>query len=580
MLKILPAHISNLIAAGEVVQRPSSVVKELMENSIDAGALSVTVNIVDSGKTLIQVVDDGKGMSKEDAVLAFERHATSKIREIEDLHSINTLGFRGEALASIAAVAEVSLKTRIRENETGTEVIIHGSKLISSSAVSTKPGSCFNVRNIFYNVPARRKFLKSDSAEFRHIVSEFSRIALTNIDIAFELTHNGRIIYSLKKALNLKQRIIEISGKELAKELVSVNTQTSVVEIGGFIGRPEDAKKNPANQYLFVNGRFFRSPYLHKAIMISYEKLIPEGYSPSYFIYLQSDPQRIDVNIHPQKTEVKFEEESLIFDLLKASVREALGKNSLVPSIDFDRENTPDIPTFRGSGWVAPPKIDFDPLFNPFEEEKKHYPESPAQDTTLFSNQPLSSSRQILVIKNRFILTPVKSGVLMVYIKRARERILFERYLNLLMDGEQIIQTSLFPQTIELDINSHSLLIENSGKLQLLGFDIRDIGGNSIIIYGLPVGFPADPDSVKNSVDMLISSMEQLSGDLLLQSKENIALMLSGSGSGIDTTNCHITESEAQLLVDSLFACKQPERDAHGRLCMAIITVDELLKKL
>lgn len=599
MLKVLPAHISNLIAAGEVVQRPASVVKELMENGVDAGASSIIVNIVDSGKTVIQVVDDGVGMDEKDARLAFERHATSKISEVEDLHAINSFGFRGEALASIAAVSEVSLKTRRRESEIGYEVLINGSDFISSNPISTKPGSIFTIRNLFYNVPARRKFLKSDNAEFRQIISEFSRVALTNPDIAFELTHNGKIIYSIRKAPNLKQRIIDVSGKELIKELVEISTTTSVVSINGFVGKPEDAKKSSGNQYMFVNGRFFRSSYLHKAIMRSYEKLIPEGYIPSYFIYLESDPHKIDVNIHPQKTEVKFEDESLIFDILNASVREALGKNSFMPSIDFDRENAPEISTYRGDRFVPPPKIDFDPLFNPFDEEKKNGYSQYSQNTgDIFGNRDIhpdrqfagndntdtifdgetSTSRQILVIKNRFIITPVKSGMLLISVHRAKERILYERYLSILSESRQVIQSSLFPQTVKLDINSHSTLMDAGEQLKFIGFDIRDIGDNCVVVYGMPVGFQADTESVIAAIDGLIDFLNETSGDLLTQSKENIALALSKSGVG--ATNCHISEDEAQLLVDSIFACREPERDPQGRLCMSIITTDELLKRL
>ena len=377
MLQVLPQNISNLIAAGEVVSRPASVVKELVENAIDAGARSVSVTVLDAGKTLIQVIDDGCGMTPEEAVLCFERHATSKIATAEDLQRILTYGFRGEALASIAAVAEVTLRTRRPEDEVGTQVEISESKPPRVQPVAAPAGSNFAIRNLFYNVPARRKFLKSDNAELRAIIQEFLRIALIRPDVAFKLISNGKEIHNLRPATTRKKRILDIYGMNLARELVEVSVDTSLVRISGFIGNPEDARKSSGNQFFFVNGRYFRSPFFHKAVCKPYEKLVPDEYTPAYFLYLETEPERVDVNIHPAKTEVKFEDEGLVFEILTAAVREALGKNNFTPSIDFDMKGAPDIPVFTGrddrsgsssGNWTKPPHIDYSPLFNPFDD--------------------------------------------------------------------------------------------------------------------------------------------------------------------------------------------------------------------
>ena len=384
-IRILPSNIANMIAAGEVVQRPASVVKELMENAVDAGATQVTVIIQDAGRTLIQVIDNGCGMSPDQAVLCFERHATSKLQTAEDLHNILTFGFRGEALASIAAVAEVTLKTRREEDEVGCHVEFADSQQVSLEEIAAPKGANFSVRNLFYNVPARRKFLKSDNVEFKHIVSEFIRVALTRPGVGFTLTHNGKEQFVLRPAKSLKFRIQDVLGANVAKDVVDIHAQTSVVELTGYVGRPDAAKKGLGNQYFFVNGRYFRSAYLHKAVMKAYENLIPEGVTPSYFIYLEIDPQSIDVNIHPTKTEIKFEDDSVVFQILFACIKEALGKNSFGDSIDFDREGVPDIPAFgRNFHEFRPldePETTADPLFNPFDNDG--FPsEAPAFDNS------------------------------------------------------------------------------------------------------------------------------------------------------------------------------------------------------
>lgn len=391
-IRILPSNVANMIAAGEVVQRPASVVKELMENAVDAGADQVTVVILDAGRTLIQVIDNGCGMSPDQAVLCFERHATSKLYTPDDLQNILTFGFRGEALASIAAVAEVTLKTRREEDEVGCQVDFADSQHLSTQEIATSRGANFAVRNLFYNVPARRKFLKSDNVEFKHIVTEFTRVALTRYDIGFTLTHNGRDIFVLRPAKSMKFRIQDVLGAGVAKEVVDIEAQTSIVGINGYIGRPESARKAQNNQYFFVNGRYFRSPYLHKAVMKAYENMIPDGVIPAYFIYMNIDPQSVDVNIHPTKTEIKFEDDSVVFQILFACIREALGKNSFGDSIDFEQEGVPDIPAF-GNNFdeyrsFNEPQPGLDPTYNPFENDGFQSVDSPFANS--FSSGPVA----------------------------------------------------------------------------------------------------------------------------------------------------------------------------------------------
>lgn len=586
MLQILPSSISNLIAAGEVVGRPASVVKELLENAIDAGGKNISVIILDAGRTLIQVIDDGCGMTDEEAALCFERHSTSKIATAQDLERISTYGFRGEALASIAAVAEVTLKTRKQEEEIGTRVIISESGISSQEAVSTPVGSNFAIRNLFFNVPARRKFLKSDNAELRHIIAEFTRVAITRPGIAMRLTVNGKDIYSLRAVADAKHRIHDIFGREVINELVDVKTETSVVRITGYIGKPEDARKTLGNQFFFVNGRYFRSPYFHKAVCKPYDKLIPDGYTPTYFLFLETPFDKVDVNIHPAKTEVKFEDESMIFEILMACIREALGKNSFIPSIDFDTEGAVEIPSmshkYDREGYIAPPKIDYDPLFNPFRESAfENAPKEPIIDRSeqygiLYEEQSAAVQNKILVIQKKYIVTPVKSGLLVINIRRANERILYERYLESVVEQQPITQQSLFPQTIKLSHEEYLIMIDSLSLTEKLGFDIRDFGNDSVIVYGLPDGFSADDEAVKIAVDALIASLKE--DEYLSDNKPEIAANLAKSAAAGDKKA--LNQEEAQILVDQLFACRESSTAPDGRKCMSIITIEELEKRL
>ena len=534
MLKILPSNISNLIAAGEVVQRPSSVVKELLENAVDAGACNISIIIEDSGKTLIQVIDDGCGMTPEEARLCFERHATSKISEAADLSSIMTYGFRGEALPSIAAVAEVTLRTRRRGTDTGTETVFTPVGFTGQEEAAMPEGTNIAVRNIFYSLPARRKFLKSDSTEFRQIVSEFSHVALCRPEISVRLVHNGKDIYNLKKANTLKQRILEIEGKDMAKELIDVRTSTRIINISGFVGNPEDARRSSGNQFFFVNGRYFRSSYFHKAVMKAYDKLIPEGSYPSYYLFFETIPENVDVNIHPAKTEVKFENETEIFEILTAAVKESLGRNSFIPTIDFDHDTLPDIPApsrFNYTGSYSRPQpsrpqhIPYETIL-PDTRPSRHYSaiepaETPSAAVNgygeIFADSGASSSGSgILQISGRYLVTTLRSGMMIVDIRRARERILYEKYLRQLDNSTPISHQVLFPCVIQLSPEKYSLLTENREQLRLLGFDIGPQEENSISVNGLPEEFGTDESSVRTAIDGLLASlMESGSIDLI-----------------------------------------------------------------
>jgi DNA mismatch repair protein MutL len=576
-----------------------------MENAVDAGARSVSVVITDAGRTLIQVIDDGCGMSPDDAVLCFERHATSKIATAEDLENILTFGFRGEALASIAAVAEVTLRTRRAEDEVGTEVVFADSHLVSQEEVAAPSGSSFAVRNIFYNVPARRKFLKSDNVEFKHIVEEFTRVAITRPDISFTLSHNGRDIFVLKQAKSLKFRILDLLGSNVAGDIVDISADTSLLRVGGFIGRPDTAKKTLGNQYFFVNGRYFRSPYLHKAVMKAYEEFVPEGLTPSYFIFLEVDPHTVDVNIHPTKSEIKFEEDNLIFRTLYASVRETLGRNSFGASIDFDNDSSAQLPVFGKSfdeyKPSVSPKLDLDPDYNPFEpapmpsdyDFSNYAPASepkPAQrpsGTTqyadkhedygkLFESKVLPTT-QILTVQDKYIVTTARSGLMVVNIRRAFERILYERFLRALSKGEHVSQASLFPEQLRVGVENRLLFDENAELLKSLGFDITPFGNDTIVVNGVPDGFSCESGKVEAMVSDLLFILSEghssLSETMHSSLAEKFAIL------GASSAKLPSSPFEAQHLIDSLFASGNAELTSRGRRIVTIIPVDEIDKK-
>lgn len=579
MLKVLPENLSNLIAAGEVVARPASVVKELMENAVDAGAQTVTVSVTDAGRTLIQVIDDGCGMSPDEAALCFERHATSKISEAADLERITTFGFRGEALPSIAAVAEVTLKTRRPDDTVGTEIVMAASKQVSVSPVSAPSGTNIAVRNLFYNVPARRKFLKSDNTELRAVIQEFLRVALTRPELALRLISNGKDVYNLRAVSSHKQRIQDLFGRELTTDLAEVGEETSVVTVRGYVGAPEAARKTAGNQYLFINGRYFRSPYLHRAVCRPYEKLIPEGYTPTYFLWLETEPDKVDVNIHPAKTEVKFAEEQMVFEMLAAVVREGLGRNAMMPAIDFDMKGAPEIPTLQSTvsrgGYVAPPKIDYNPLFDPFKaEEPRPYDRTGVRQ--LFEDAPAFAEDEFILLRGKYVVTKTDQGLLAVHIGRARERIFYERYLERIAERMPVAQQTLFPVSLQRTPDEVLTLEEEAETLADLGFDIRSLGGGALVVNALPEGYPTDPEGVAKAVDELIAALrdESLSDDYRTFLAGKMARSAAAAGSGT------LTRQGAQDLLAELFRCRQSQRTADGRKVSVLITLEELDKQL
>ena len=592
-LRILPKNIADMIAAGEVVQRPASVVKELMENAVDAGATQIHVLITDAGRTLIQVIDNGCGMSPDDAVVCFERHATSKLSTAEDLHHILTYGFRGEALASIAAVAEVTLKTRREGDEIGTEVVLEGGEQKSLKEVAAPKGSSFAVRNLFYNIPARRKFLKSDSVELRHIVEEFQRVALTCPDIGFSLSANDRDLHVLKPAKSLKFRILDLLGASVVGDIMDISADTSIVRIDGFVGRPEAAKKTLGNQFLFVNGRYFRSPYLHKAVMKAYEGLIPDGTTPSYFIWLNVDPASIDVNIHPTKTEIKFEEDNVIFQSLYACIKESMGRNAVAGSIDFDNPEIKDIPIVSTgfSDWRPSDIPEGDPNYNPFNEgtyagfdkpEKSGTPDYSAHIDksenygALFAERTLPTA-QILTVQGRFIFTQSPSGVMVISIRRARERVLYERFLRQLSAGAHASQTALFPVQVVVGVEGRLLFESNKEMLQKVGFDIEPFGNDTIVVSGVPDGFDATPGKVETMVGdlrLILSEEHPALSEMMDQSMAAKFALLGASGG--ERLSSPI---EAQRLVDALMQTGAPEFTPSGRRIISILPMEEIEKR-
>lgn len=598
-----------MIAAGEVVQRPASVVKELMENSVDAGATQVSVIIKDAGRTLIQVIDNGCGMSPDQAVLAFERHATSKISSAEDLMDIHTFGFRGEALASIAAVAEVTLKTRRAGDEIGCQVDFADSQHLSTIETVTPVGSNFSVRNLFYNVPARRKFLKSESVELKHIVSEFQHVAYTRPDISFTLIHNNREIYVLKPASSLKFRIQDIVGAGVASEITDISAETSIMRVSGFIGRPDKARKGLGNQLFFVNGRYFRSPYLHKAVMKGYEGMIAEGTTPTYFIYLEVNPHEVDVNVHPQKAEIKFEDDSLVFQTLYACVRETLGKNSFgTASIDFELGSVPELPAvgrnfdeYRPVSEPAMPESGYNPFENDgFQNQPDIFTGShPEQgsgagrvngyDTASYVDRRddygklfedhFGITRSFITVQDKYIVTNSKSGLLVVNARRAMERILYDRFISGRRDedADHFSQTLLFPVSVRIGVENVPVVEANSEVLKGFGFDIAPFGTDSVVVNAIPAGYSSEEGRVETMVGdllLLLQDNHSIISELVRSDMAGKLAVLGASGyDGVRNAD------EAQRLVDALMASTNPEFTAAGRKTMVIIPADELDRK-
>lgn len=617
---LLPDSVANQIAAGEVIQRPASVIKELVENAIDAGAQHIDVLVTDAGKSSIQVVDDGKGMSETDARLSFERHATSKIREAADLFALRTMGFRGEALASIAAVAQVELRTCVEGEELGTKLVIAGSKVESQEAISCPKGSNFCVKNLFFNVPARRKFLKSNQTELSNILTEFERIALVNPNVSFTLYHNDAELFNLP-AIQLRQRIMGVFGKKINQDLLSLDVDTTMVRISGFVARPESARKKGARQYFFVNGRYMRHPYFHKAIMDAYEHLIPVGEQVSYFIYFDVDPGNIDVNIHPTKTEIKFENEQAIWQILAAAVKETLGKFNAVPSIDFDTEGMPDIPAFESSPYagIQPPKTTYNPDYNPFNTSavppssysskpsrdweqlyeglehhssaqhiQKSYPDDGDYFTAASMEQPVTptlydhseeaamgeKSSQHYQFKGRFILTSVKSGLMIIDQQRAHIRILYDQYLEQITRRQGASQGMLFPDIVQFPVSEVPVLQEIMEDLSYLGFELTDLGGGSYAINGIPSGI-SGLNPVELIQSMVHTAMEK-GGKVKEEVQSNLALTLAKAAAIVPGQV--LTNEEMNGLVDGLFAVATPNYTPDGKTVLSVLQEDELEK--
>lgn len=611
IIQLLPDAVANQIAAGEVIQRPASVVKELVENALDAGASEIVIHVKDAGKTLVQISDNGCGMSPTDARMSFERHATSKISSANDLFCIRTMGFRGEALASIAAIADVELRTKRTEDEVGTLIHIIGSEVKIQEPTACNNGTDLRIKNLFFNVPARRKFLKANTTELKHIIWEIQRISLPNPEIKISLFHNNAPLYELPKT-NHRRRIVDVFGKSLNQSLVLVDEQTSLVNIYGFIGQPKYARKTIGEQFFFVNGRFMRHPYFHKAIMLAYEQLLPPDTFPSYFLFLEIDPADIDINVHPTKTEIKFENDRDIWQIIRAAVRESLGKHNVVPSIDFDQSGSIEIPVPQKSiENISFPNIKINPEYNPFDDEKSTFTggsgsrtfnseksnlknwedlyggankrQTPEEQTSfkmrgeenLYSQtREHFAGKKTLQLKQKYILTPVKSGLMVIDQKRAHERILFEQFMDVLKSDSVASQQQLFPQTIELNPADSALLKNILDDLLSLGFDIREFGKDTFIISGTPGVL--DVTSPELIVEKLLEEYKNSPVDARSKAKEQIAFSLA-KASALDY-GTELKQEEIDHLIDNLFACATPNFSPDGKKVLTIIPTLDIEK--
>ena len=620
VIKLLPDSVANQIAAGEVIQRPASVIKELVENAVDAGATEIKIILKDAGRTLIQVIDNGCGMSATDARLAFERHATSKIKQAADLFSLHTMGFRGEALASIAAIAQVDLRTMRRDETIGTRIIITGSKVESQQPEACAPGCNMMVKNLFFNVPARRKFLKKDSVELSNIVHEFERLALVNTDVELTLIHNDVTLHQLMRG-SLKQRIVELFGKSLDHQLIPIGTETTIVKLSGFVGLPENARRRGALQYFFVNGRNMRHPYFHKAVTQCYEQLIPTELQPNYFINFEVDPETIDVNIHPTKNEIKFENEQPIWQILVAAIKESLGKFNAVPSINFDADDAPEIPAFTPDS-TATHDIELDLSYNPFKDSNKstttpsrinnatqwqgkqsglnaatrdwdklytqfeqdtqpvipdnRFLYSEPQPSALNSQQTISieeTASAVMQLKNRYILSPAKSGLMIIDQHRAHVRILYDRYFSLADSGTLNSQRIIFPEVLQLTAAQNVVLDSIIDDIVQLGFDLSYLGDNSWAINGVPsaIGEVNTSDMILKMIESITDSGEELKSSL----KEKIALSMANAAA--IKSGQSLTQQEMETIISDLFKLPTPNYTPDGKTVVSIISIDEIV---
>ena len=612
IIQLLPDHVANQIAAGEVVQRPASVVKELLENAIDAKATTIKLLVKDAGKTLVQVIDNGSGMSVTDSRLSFERHATSKIRSAEDLFQLHTKGFRGEALASIAAIAHVELKTRQAHDEVGTQLIVEGSEVVSQEVVVTPKGTSIAVKNLFFNIPARRNFLKSNQVETRHIIDEFHRVALAHPNIQFVMYHNGSEVFNLPES-NYRQRIVNIFGAKTNEKLVPVNEDTEVVKISGFVGKPEYAKKTRGEQFFFVNDRFIKSAYLNHAISSAFEGLLKDNTHPSYFLNLTVDPQTIDINIHPTKTEIKFDDEHTLYAILRASVKHSLGQFNIAPVLDFDRDANLDTPyEYKDKHHPNVPNIEVDRSFNPFQEKqvsgkqttflKKQTLanwdslyvgleskgtqtqqdftsvqfESEEQTGSIFkdSNQ-VETKQTTFQIQNKYIISTIKSGMLVIDQHRAHQRVLYEDFLQHITVKESMSQQLLFPVQLHFSPQEIEILRQVKEDLEHTGFLFSNFTNDGIEISGVPVHVPESEVSV--ILEQLISDIENEVPDSNFSPTDLLAKSMAKSLAVKSGQSLSVTEQEH--LVNSLFGCKEPNMSPTNKSTFVTLSVDELDKK-
>jgi DNA mismatch repair protein MutL len=594
IIQLLPDHVANQIAAGEVVQRPASVVKELLENAIDAGATSIKLLLKDAGKTLIQVIDDGKGMSATDARMCFERHATSKIQKAEDLFNLCTKGFRGEALASIAAIAHVELKTKQENEELGTCLKIEGSKVISQDFISTGKGASIAVKNLFYNIPARRNFLKSDTVETRHIIDEFQRVALAHPNIAFLMHHNNNEVYHLKGG-NLRQRIVAVFGGKMNEKLVPINEQTDILNIEGFVAKPEFSKRKRGEQFFFVNDRFIKSSYLNHAVVNAFDGLIEQGSHPSYFLYLKVPANTIDINIHPTKTEIKFDNEKALYAMLRATVKHSLGQYNVAPVLDFNRDSNLDTAYHLNKNNVkgSTPKITVDPDFNPFKEEKQkkiNFPFKREQgnqsweslyttvDTTtdikqeeLFENNEVKTQKTFQ-IQRKYVMSLIKSGAVLIHQSLAHQRVLYEEFLESITVKEANSQQLLFPVKISFSSQEVEMIYTIKTELENAGFSFDEFTKDSVTIKGIPV-------SVTESKITII--LEELLNDMNLEvpdaSFSHFDIMAKSFAKTLSIkTGTQLSEKEQENLVDNLFSCKEPSISPFGKPTFKTLTLNEI----
>ncbi len=593
IIHLLPDSVANQIAAGEVIQRPASVVKELVENSIDAKATRIDVLITDAGKTCIQIVDNGCGMSETDARLAFERHATSKISKASDLFCLHTMGFRGEALPSIAAVSQVELRTKMSEEKLGVCLSIEGSKVVDQQPVACDVGANFMVKNLFFNIPARRRFLKSNQTEFNNIVAEFEKIVLAHPEVRFSLVNNDSVVYDLPSGTYL-QRIADVFGKRMNQQLLHIEVDTSIVRIKGFVGTPESSRKKGAKQFFFVNGRYMRHPYFGRAVMLAYDRLIPPDEQVPYFVYFDIDPSRIDVNIHPTKAEIKFEDEQEVFQILMASVKEAVGKFDVAPQLDFGSSATPDeIPVYDPrKKSVEQPSITLEGGYNPFENSAPPRNSAPRNWQKLFDgisshnevsqediipdvvepkNPVLGRSLEHFQYKQRYIMTSVHSGLMVIDQHRAHVRILYERFLKNLSERKCAGERLIFPETVKLTPVESSALAASAGEIIAAGFDISDFGDGSFAINALPAG-----TETLNATELLKDVLAETDGKTGIKEEidKHIALVLARHAA--ISVGSELGDKEMGGMIDELFATSSPKYTPDGKLVVAIIPQEKI----